>query len=60
MGLMARTPPSCFRRREVPAANLLGGEEGHGLHQFMHDLPYERIVIAVGPLAPWRAPSKRH
>jgi acyl-CoA dehydrogenase len=37
-----------FESVKVPAANLLGGVEGQGMHQLMHDLPYERTVIAVG------------
>ena len=32
----------------MPADCLLGGVEGEGMHQLMHDLPYERTVIAVG------------
>jgi acyl-CoA dehydrogenase len=32
---------------EVPAANLLGGEEGQGFFQLMSDLPYERTIIGV-------------
>ena len=31
----------------VPDANLLGGEEGHGFVQLMHNLPLERLSIAV-------------
>jgi len=37
-----------FEGVEVPVENLLGGVEGQGMHQLMHDLPYERTVIAVG------------
>ena len=37
-----------FEGVKVPVENLLGGEEGHGMHQLMNDLPYERTVIAVG------------
>jgi acyl-CoA dehydrogenase len=36
-----------FEDMRVPAANLLGGVEGKGLHQLMADLPYERLLIAV-------------
>jgi acyl-CoA dehydrogenase len=36
---------------KVPADHLLGGEEGHGFAQLMTDLPYERMMIAVGALA---------
>ncbi|MGH6617418.1 acyl-CoA dehydrogenase family protein [Sphingomonas sp.] len=35
----------------VPADNLLGGEEGHGFAQLMGQLPYERLLIAVGSVA---------
>ena len=35
----------------VPAANLLGGQEGQGFFQLMADLPYERAIIAVGAVA---------
>ena len=31
----------------VPAANLLGGQEGQGFFQLMGDLPYERLIIGV-------------
>jgi acyl-CoA dehydrogenase len=40
-----------FESMQVPVDNLLGGEEGKGLHQLMHDLPYERTVIAVCAVA---------
>ena len=35
----------------VPAANLLGTEEGHGFAQLMSQLPYERLLVAVGAAA---------
>jgi acyl-CoA dehydrogenase len=35
----------------VPAANLLGGEEGRGFYQMMEQLPYERMGVAVGAVA---------
>jgi acyl-CoA dehydrogenase len=35
----------------VPAANLLGGNEGQGFFQLMGDLPYERLIIGVTALA---------
>src|SRR6516162_6786560 len=35
----------------VPADNLLGGVEGQGFYQLMHDLPYERMMIGVGAMA---------
>jgi len=35
----------------VPTDNLLGGVEGQGFYQLMHDLPYERMMIGVGAMA---------
>ncbi|MDH4873541.1 acyl-CoA dehydrogenase [Pseudomonas sp. BN515] len=32
----------------VPVENVLGGEEGRGFYQLMHDLAWERIIGAVG------------
>ncbi|MCY1408203.1 Acyl-CoA dehydrogenase [compost metagenome] len=32
----------------VPAENILGGEEGRGFYQLMHDLAWERMIGAVG------------
>lgn len=32
----------------VPLDNVLGGEEGRGFYQLMHDLAWERIIGAVG------------
>ncbi|WP_256659512.1 acyl-CoA dehydrogenase family protein [Pseudomonas sp. H9] len=32
----------------VPLENMLGGEEGRGFYQLMHDLAWERIIGAVG------------
>jgi acyl-CoA dehydrogenase len=40
-----------FDDMRIPAHNVLGGEEGHGLHQLMSDLPYERIIVAVQAVA---------
>jgi len=48
MGLHAQdTSELFFDGARVPAANLLGGEEGKGMYQLMSDLPYERIIIGV-------------
>ncbi|HVN99982.1 MAG TPA: acyl-CoA dehydrogenase family protein [Steroidobacteraceae bacterium] len=48
MGLHAQdTAELFFDGARVPAANLLGGEEGRGMYQLMSDLPYERILIGV-------------
>jgi acyl-CoA dehydrogenase len=35
----------------VPAANLLGPEEGRGFAQLMQQLPFERTIIAVSAVA---------
>jgi acyl-CoA dehydrogenase len=35
----------------VPAANLLGSEEGRGFYQMMEQLPYERMGVSVGATA---------
>jgi len=35
----------------VPAANLLGTEEGRGFYQLMAQLPYERTILAVAAVA---------
>ena len=49
LGLKAQdTSELFFEGVQVPVENLLGGAEGEGMHQLMHDLPYERTVIAVG------------
>jgi acyl-CoA dehydrogenase len=48
MGLKSQdTAELFFDNVRVPAANLLGGEEGQGFYQLMGDLPYERALIAV-------------
>ena len=48
MGMHAQdTSELFFDGARVPAANLLGGEEGKGMYQLMSDLPYERILIGV-------------
>ncbi len=52
MGLKAQdTSELFFDGVEVPAENLLGGEEGRGFFQLMGDLPYERLIIGVMALA---------
>ena len=49
MGLHGQdTSELFFEGVKVPVECLLGGVEGKGMHQLMHDLPYERTVIAVG------------
>jgi acyl-CoA dehydrogenase len=52
MGLKAQdTSELFFDDVRVPAENLLGGAEGQGFFQLMSDLPYERLMIAVGALS---------
>ena len=52
MGLKAQdTSELFFDGVQVPAENLLGGEEGQGFRQLMSDLPYERLIIGVMALA---------
>ena len=52
IGLKAQdTAELFFDDVRVPADNLLGGVEGQGFNQLMHDLPYERMMIGVGALA---------
>jgi alkylation response protein AidB-like acyl-CoA dehydrogenase len=40
-----------FDEVRVPAANLLGPEEGRGFYQMMEQLPQERLVIGVSAVA---------
>lgn len=40
-----------FDDLRVPAANLLGGEEGQGFFQLMNQLPRERLIIGVSGVA---------
>jgi acyl-CoA dehydrogenase len=52
MGLKAQdTSELFFDDVRVPAEDLLGGVEGQGFFQLMSDLPYERLMIAVGALS---------
>ena len=37
-----------FDNVRVPAANLLGGREGRGFVHLMSELPYERLMLALG------------
>ena len=51
IGLKAQdTAELFFRDVKVPVENLLG-EEGRGFYYLMHNLPQERLSIAVGALA---------
>ena len=48
IGLKAQdTAELFFDGVQVPAENLLGGEEGKGFYQLMADLPYERTIVGV-------------
>lgn len=40
-----------FDDMRVPAANLLGGEEGKGFAQLMQQLPRERLLLSIGSAA---------
>jgi acyl-CoA dehydrogenase len=52
MGMKSQdTAELFFEDVRVPAANLLGGNEGQGFYQLMGDLPYERALIAVSAVA---------
>jgi acyl-CoA dehydrogenase len=52
MGMKAQdTSELFFEDVRVPAANLLGGREGQGFYQLMSDLPYERLIVALGGVA---------
>ena len=48
---MGDTSELFFDDVQVPADNLLGGEEGQGLYQLMKELPKERLIIAVECIA---------
>lgn len=39
-----------FENVRVPRSNLLGTDEGQGFYQLMKQLPWERLVIAIGAL----------
>jgi len=52
IGLKAQdTAELFFDDVRVLGDNLLGGVEGQGFYQLMHDLPYERMMIGVGAMA---------
>ena len=51
LGMKANdTSELAFNDVEVPAENLLGGVEGQGFVQMMHQLPWERLGIAATAL----------
>ncbi|MEO0390090.1 MAG: acyl-CoA dehydrogenase family protein [Pseudomonadota bacterium] len=39
-----------FQDVKVPLTNLLGTDEGRGFYQLMQQLPWERLIIAIGAL----------
>ncbi|NLH80537.1 MAG: acyl-CoA dehydrogenase [Phyllobacteriaceae bacterium] len=39
-----------FDGARVPAENLIGGEPGRGFQQLMEQLPYERLMLAIGAI----------
>ena len=52
IGLKAQdTTELFFDDMRVPAENVLGGEEGRGFAQLMHDLAYERAIIGLTAVA---------
>ena len=52
LGLKAQdTSELFFDDVKVPAANLIGAEEGQGFFQLMNQLPQERLIIGVGACA---------
>lgn len=40
-----------FTDMRIPAANLLGGEEGKGFYQLMEQLPRERLILGIAGVA---------
>jgi acyl-CoA dehydrogenase len=44
-----------FTDCRIPAANLLGGQEGQGFYQLMNQLGRERLIIAVSAVASMEA-----
>jgi len=52
MGMKAQDTSELFLDGvRVPAAHLLGGQEGQGFFQLMSDLPYERLIIGLAAVA---------
>ena len=48
---LADTSELFFEDVQLPAANLLGTEEGQGFYQLMKELPQERLIVAVHAVA---------
>ena len=51
MGLHAQDTSELFFENVRVHRSCLLGEEGHGMHQMMADLPYERMMVAIGGVA---------
>ena len=47
----ADTSELFFEDVQLPAASLLGTEEGQGFYQLMKELPQERLIVAVHAVA---------
>src|SRR5579871_3884779 len=47
----ADTSELFFEDVQLPAENLLGPEEGQGFYQLMHELPQERLIVALHAVA---------
>jgi len=47
----ADTSELFFDRVRIPKEHLLGGTEGQGFYQLMNELPYERVLCALGAMA---------
>jgi acyl-CoA dehydrogenase len=58
MGCMARYSELFFEGVKVPFEPARR-QEGHGMHQLMNDLPYERTVIAVGAVGAMEGASTK-
>ncbi len=51
MGLHAQDTSELFFENVRVHRSCLLGEEGRGMHQMMADLPYERMMVAIGGVA---------
>ena len=51
MGLHAQDTAELFFENVRVHRNCLLGQEGHGMHQMMADLPYERLMVAIAGVA---------
>jgi len=55
----ADTSELFFDNVELPAENLLGGEEGQGFYQMMQQLPQERLIIGCGAVGAMQGAVER-